>query len=806
MRKLGFQEKAVAELIAAFKRLWMAPGDMLPIVFKSPTGSGKTFMTESFIQELSASGGVPDDVAWIWITFSDDLAMQSKAKFEEYFYPNVGRRLLTVADFSDGVLKNGDILFLNWQKLVARDADARILRRPEDKNKKKENGYYFEDVIEATHAQGRRIAMVIDESHKNVTADAERIVIEPANPKVIIKVSATPKSVPTREEEDDGKAAFVRVRREDVVAAGLIKEAIVSQTREEIERGSGEQDLDERLLDLAIRKRDALLAEWQKAGSKVRPLILVQLPDEKKSEAADRKIKKEVVWEYLKKRGVPEENIANWFDSDKELDKLKFIAEPDSPIEFLLFKQAAGTGWDCPRAQILVMYRDIKSPVFKTQTLGRIVRNPEPDMDLSKFPALRKGYLYTNYSSAEVKDGAKDDKENNILTRTAKLVLPIKEDDETLVVHPAMTTDYVSRSDYGDLGKASEFQASFMMSMNKWFGFSDADLMAARTEKVEAKGVDVDPSFKKGVVTELVVESIDDDGDGGEDAETEISPNDAERLFSAKSREMLEVQTDEDSRVGNIARSEGVLRQALRIWLKGALPNIEPETARYKVFLNDVRKDSASVFLVAITDALKKYAPIRRANIEKRKKAEEAKISTVFTLKKTYEYADAYEEYRNASGETVKLSAVTPFLLLPKYNGRENETAFVDFLEAQNDKVEWWIKNGAEGADWFGLKYFNTTEQAERLFYPDWIVKFKTGRIGIFDTKGGMTAEHPEGRETGLRNKIAAMNKATGSGVFFGGLVVKENGQWYCHDGEHYAYAKGALDEHWRPLKDCFAS
>ena len=801
MRKIRFQEKAVAELTAAFKRLWNAPSYMLPLVFKSPTGSGKTFMTESFIQELGNSG-FADDVAWIWITFSDELAMQSKAKFEEYFYPNAGRRLLTTADFSDGVLKTGDVLFLNWQKLVANDADARILRRPEKKEKRKETGYYFEDIIEATHAQGRRIAMVIDESHKNVTKDAERIVIKPANPKVIVMVSATPKHVPTREDEDDCKAAFVRVKREDVVAEGLIKEAIVSQTKEEIESGSKEDDLDNRLLDLAIQKSEALLAEWQKAGSNVRPLILVQLPNDSGDAAAEVKKKKDVVLAYLKKRGVDEAHIANWFDSDKELDKLKFIAEPDSPIEFLLFKQAAGTGWDCPRAQILVMYREIKSPVFRTQTLGRIVRNPEPHLNLSAFPALRKGYLYTNYSSAEVKAGAQDDKENNILTRKAELVLTLKEGDDSFVVHPAMTTDYVSRADYGDLGKASEFQKSFIDSMDSWFGLGKDDMMVARTAKVAAKGVDVSPSFKKGIVTDLVVKSVDGEEEGGEDADKEISSNDAERLFSAKCREILEMQTDEDSRVGNIARSEGVLRQGVRNWLKEALPDVASETGRYKVFLNDAYKGAGSVFLSAITSAIKQYAPIRKANVAQRKKAEEEKPSVLFTLKKSYEYPDSYEEYKNGTGGTVKLSVVKPFLLLPKYDGRDNETAFVEYLETQGNKIKWWFKNGAGGADWFGLKYYNTEEKADRLFYPDWIVMFKDGRVGIFDTKGGMTAEHPEGREVGLRDKIVAMNKAAGKEVFLGGLVVKENGLWYCHDGVKYAYKRGSLGKGWKLLSE----
>ncbi len=123
-------------------------------------------------------------------------------------------------------------------------------------------------------------------------------------------------------------------------------------------------------------------------------------------------------------------------------------------------------------------------------------------------------------------------------------------------------------------------------------------------------------------------------------------------------------------------------------------------------------------------------------------------------------------------------------------------------LEQRADKVAWWFKNGSEGADSFGLKYWNTAEKRTRLFYPDWIVKFKDGRVGIFDTKGGATAKSAEGREVGLRDRIAAMNAAAGCARFFGGLVVREGGQWLCHDGTDYAYVPGSLDAHWRRLGD----
>ena len=89
-----------------------------------------------------------------------------------------------------------------------------------------------------------------------------------------------------------------------------------------------------------------------------------------------------------------------------------------------------------------------------------------------------------------------------------------------------------------------------------------------------------------------------------------------------------------------------------------------------------------------------------------------------------------------------------------------------------------------------------------RLFYPDWIVRFKDGRIGIFDTKGGTTAKNPEGREAGLRDRIAAMNKAAEFERFWGGLLVCESKQWWCHDGVDYAYVPGKLDAHWRRLGD----
>ena len=88
MQMLPFQENAVLGangLVETFKKLWQTGASHLNITFKSPTGSGKTFMVSNFLRELQNDPGFDSDVAFVWITFSDELAMQSRDKFVDTF-------------------------------------------------------------------------------------------------------------------------------------------------------------------------------------------------------------------------------------------------------------------------------------------------------------------------------------------------------------------------------------------------------------------------------------------------------------------------------------------------------------------------------------------------------------------------------------------------------------------------------------------------------------------------------------------------------------------------------------------------
>ena len=897
---LRFQQNAVEDLTAQFKAIWYANNDFKhEIVFKSPTGSGKTFMVSNFINGLHTQPDWNEDVAFVWITFSDDLAMQSKEKFFEYFHPNIGNQLLTVQDFNQGLLKRNDILFLNWQKLSTEKADKRVLRRPEDERLYKESGFYFEDIVENTHKDGRQIIMIIDESHKNVTDLAIKTVIEPLNPKIILKVSATPTSEPSISDIRHNRAGFVEVEREEVIAAGLIKEEIISQTEEDLNVFEN-IDHDYLLLDLAMEKRAALKAEWEQIGKNINPLVLIQLPDDdKKTKDLGVKLKEEIVTEYLLKKGVPANHIAKWFDNKKE--NIEYISDGNNPVEYMLFKYAAGTGWDCPRAHVLVMYREVKSDTFRTQTLGRILRMAIPGLDLSGHPALKTGYLYTNYRRNEVQN-PKDSTENRPKTTISKLsvayqtaeaisnfgeslagtlfdamptdnpntaaqqvnqVLPtmVQKAQETakkiqeitkqekdyhtrvekieaqrhqlqqaieqtmpslfdaaeqqeqrqavlaqitqqvaqmtasvagvreqdMVIDPILKSDFQSRGDYGDIGRASDFQSSFIGTFNRYFGTSadDVTTLAEQCAMLENKGIDSDDRYERSVMADAHFHNFDDDvnNEYGRDVMVEVSNNDVEKLFSYRCYEILQEQTEDDAKLGNIARSWAPLKEALRQWFNIALPSYS-YSSQYRVFLKDTDRKENSVFKRVITQALREYISTRDAIVQKKMERIAEQEAEVFTIKAQYAYTDDMKEFQPSA-----LSIVKPFRLLENYSGRENEVKFIKFLESNPQKIEWWFKNGT-GKDALGIRYTDKSVNKARIFYPDWIIKFRgMDKIGIFDTKGGFTAKESEVKDKAeaLATKIRALNANSKKRYnYVGGIVIQQQGLWMYNNELSY--------------------
>ncbi len=784
---LQFQKEAIDRLSEVFVEVWKNNGKKLPIVLKAPTGSGKTFIASAFIRGLNHLPQWQEDKAFIWITFSDDLAMQSKEKFAEYFENNLENNLITVDDINQNKLFNNDIVFLNWQKIVSKSAETRVLRRPEDEAMRKEKGAYWEDFVDGTHHDNREIVLIIDEAHKNKGTVLAKDIIEYINPKIILHITATP------DKEDELEAyrmgSMVEVDRQKVVEQGLIKEKIVVQTEEDLLSHQG-QDLDKILLDLGIERREELRKEFDKLGKDVNPLMLIQLPnDDNKLIEMAKETKESVVCDYLKEIGVPDNKIAKWFDGRQE--NMELITENDSDINYMLFKQAAGTGWDCPRASILVMFREIKSDKFYTQTVGRILRMPEPELkeDYKNNEHLRIGYLYTNYKRNQVE--IPDESSNN---KPYVHFSHIKDGINNI----ELQSEYISRVDYGDIPKSYKFQRSFIESMDKYFGITNNDILGKARKKLENKTVDLDGRLTNKIIANAEFKDFDhlnyEFNKEGIDLEIEMSTNDVEKTFNYICYQLLQEQENDQAKYTNIARSWSILKSAIRIWLKKTIS--EESDYFYRVFVKDINKGASSKFKPAITAALIDFKPIAKQIIDEKKLSHEQEEAPVFKIQNEYSFTEDYVE------ENQKLCVLNQFYILKDdYKGKINELDFKNYLDNLDASIDWWFKNGDYGKIFYALKYMDSIDQKEALFYPDWIIYFKDGKIGIFDTKDGDTARSQETKDKAIA--LSRKLKQLGN-KYVGGIIIKSSGIWYYNDSTNYEYMEGKVeqDKNWKKFEE----
>uniref|UniRef100_UPI000566593B hypothetical protein n=1 Tax=Mycoplasma leonicaptivi TaxID=36742 RepID=UPI000566593B len=85
----------------------------------------------------------------------------------------------------------------------------------------------------------------------------------------------------------------------------------------------------------------------------------------------------------------------------KENLSLRDISHKSSPVDVIIFKIGPATGWNIPRACMLVQLRNISSTNLSIQTIGRIKRNPNPEYTFRDNSISRNYYIYSNL---DVKD------------------------------------------------------------------------------------------------------------------------------------------------------------------------------------------------------------------------------------------------------------------------------------------------------------------------------------------------------------------------------------------------------------------
>ncbi|SYW16683.1 DEAD/DEAH box helicase [Oenococcus oeni] len=363
-KEFAFQNTAVKTLLDTF-----AQGQKNAIL-QAPTGSGKTVILIKLMDRIIED--TRKKIAFVWLTpGAGELEEQSWRKTSEnalYVRPQF------LMDALMGGFNSESVTFLNWE-IVNRKGnialrDGEIINLPQAINHAKDNGIEF--------------ILIVDEEHRNQTLKAQEI-IDLFDAKMIIRASATP--------IEDENSKLINISEDDVIAEHLIsREVYINDHLIGAGSATDLQGDDQGFLDAADEKRLAIKSAYLKLNRQINPLVLIQFPDEKKADD-EIQTKVELTKSYLiDELGQKEEQIAVWM-SNQHIN-IAQIERNDSPVNYLLMKQAVATGWDAPRAKVLVTLRLNMNARFALQTIGRIRRMPEQIHYESEL--LDNSFVYSN--------------------------------------------------------------------------------------------------------------------------------------------------------------------------------------------------------------------------------------------------------------------------------------------------------------------------------------------------------------------------------------------------------------------------
>ena len=323
-------------------------------------------------------------------------------------------------------IEKNEVVVVNWEKLRTKDKETGEWKNVLMKDKETIN---FRELINNTKEEGKTIVMIIDESHSSSTSERALALRNEINADLTIEMSATPV---LKEGQYNEK---ILVDPTEVINEGMIKkEILINENIEKID--SDEKTSQELIMEVAYKKRLEIKKLYDELGLKINPLVLIQLPNKEMGED-----KKKFIEEFLAQKKINYENkkLVLWLSEEKINYEKEFVTPNESDVEFLIFKQAIDTGWDCPRAQILVRFREIKSMVFEIQTVGRILRMPEAKHYLND--NLNRAFVYTNVQSLEIKKETYNPNIiKSILVKRKDAYKPLK-----------LRSYYRSRLDYGDI-------------------------------------------------------------------------------------------------------------------------------------------------------------------------------------------------------------------------------------------------------------------------------------------------------------------------------------------------------------------
>lgn len=726
-----FQERAVLSLIDL-----TTYGKKQIISVKSPTGSGKTIILINFIDEYLSK--VNSKTAFIWLCpGKGDLEEQSRKKMIKFAPSRNGQ---TLSDALTGGFIEESTTFINWE-LVTKSGNKAI-SDGERKN-------LFDRIAEA-HSQGIQFIIVIDEEHSNNTAKAQ-VIIDAFSAKRIIRMSATTTK--------NAKFEYYEIDEMDVINSGLITKALY--VNEGIDAGQEIENDYDTLLGLADKKRKQVAQRYADLGKKIRPLVLIQFPNGQPETI-------EAVEQKLESMGYTYENgmVSKWMSEDKK-DIPENITENDATPVYLLMKQAISTGWDCPRAKILVKLREGMSEQFEIQTIGRIRRMPEAvhyDDDLLDFC-----FVYT--FDKTWKDGLLSNVDKAYETRR----LFLKDKCKTFTLEKELRDLDVSMvgereilnlvyNHFVEKYKLTRDKKQNQLVMNNAGYIFGDELISQILQGIYVKTTAVGESSAKFIETKRRVDTH------------------VHGIYLMHSVDELK------KAVGlNAAKTKAILE---RLFRKGANPNkkiLGLATKDFYAFvINNVKQLKIDFLEVTAQMSRQLSFGTMMPKTSTFHIPEQDFFKYDPTIKREVEFlSNAYRDYTSGFNTTMVRS--------------RPELLFEEYCE-HDDTVDWVYKNGDTGQQYFSIVYFDGFMK-QWLFYPDYIVKKKDGTIWIIETKGGEHSGYSDNIDIQIANKFVAFKNYAIKHDLSWGFVRNIDNTLFINNTE---FVLEMSDPHWEDLDVVF--
>ncbi|MHA0272933.1 DEAD/DEAH box helicase [Mycoplasma sp. 48589B] len=662
------------------------------LVIKSPTGSGKTLMMLQMIANV-IDRDINNEFVFLWLApGAGSLEEQSKRKMIKFYSEyNCG----DVQDILTNGFNPGTTYFINWEKIIKKG------------NKAIAEAEYFNIHDQAVFARnkGYKFIVIIDEEHINQTKKAFDFLHNHIKPYKEIRISATAKSAKGQK--------FIEITDKEVIDSELITRSIYINpevsTKEALEDFENEAFI---LIKAAEAKRKEIVEAYKNIDPQYRinPLVIVQLPN-----------KSDVLLEYMQDHlfndmGVSTQNgkLAIWLDKVKE--NIDGIEKPNSPVEYLVFKQATATGWDCPRAKILVKLRDNMEENFEIQTIGRIRRMPsQKHFEDDK---IDNCFLYT--FDAKFKD--------NVLMQTngVEVVrLNLKPGFNNFTLPKEERNLRKSTHDKEQWKNTAKLVYKFLK--NKYNLTNDLELNA---KKLADNGYIIDAKYihddmRQGQVQELS-QMIDET----------LVRKDVRYHYNPAANHNDETHAIDKLR--NILGFDGLqLKNFINTLISSARANeylkryqiIEIGLSAPQIFLiNNVDKLASDLEdFNANSDIVLNYSIFDQDDIVRNNWYIPIKDDIIYdsSLKdKKIIDKNVYEEY-DTSMMTVrnKIRSVSEHLF--------------ELFCIEEKFVKWYYKNGDKGKPYFSLIMKKDGTEKLQAFYPDYILEDNQGNIWIIEAKGG---------------------------------------------------------------------